>query len=174
MHPTERQKNISREVLRLKAIYPGSFDPITYGHIDIIKRASKIFDNVTIVLMNNPRKNPLFSIDERFEMIKESTKEFRNVNVKVHTGLLVQYVKSSLVKIVIRGLRALEDFEYEFEMALTNRQMCPELEMVYLMTDLKYLFVSSSMVKEIAQFGGELNKWVPPIVEKELRKKFQR
>ncbi len=158
----------------MKAIYPGSFDPITYGHIDIVKRASKIFDSVTIVLMNNPRKNPLFSIDERFKMIKESTKEFKNVNVKVHTGLLVQYVKTSSVKIVIRGLRALEDFEYEFEMALTNRQMCPELEMVYLMTDLKYLFVSSSMVKEIAQFGGELNKWAPPIVEKELRKKFQR
>jgi len=161
-------------VLRLKAIYPGSFDPITYGHIDIFERASKIFDHVTILLMNNPRKRPLFSIDERLEMIKESTKEFKNVDVKVHTGLLVQYVKSSSIKIVIRGLRALEDFEYEFEMALTNRQMCPELEVVYLMTDLKYLFVSSSMVKEIAQFGGELSKWAPPFVEKELQRKFRR
>jgi len=168
------QENIPREVLRLKAIYPGSFDPITYGHIDIFERASKIFDHVTILLMNNPRKRPLFSIDERLEMIKESTKEFKNVDVKVHTGLLVQYVKSSSIKIVIRGLRALEDFEYEFEMALTNRQMCPELEVVYLMTDLKYLFVSSSMVKEIAQFGGELSKWAPPFVEKELQRKFRR
>jgi len=157
----------------LKAIYPGSFDPITYGHVDIVKRATKIFGEITIVLMNNPRKNPLFSIDERFEMIKESVKDIKNVDVEIHKGLLVQYVKSSSAKVVIRGLRALEDFEYEFEMALTNRQMCPELEMAYLMTDLKYLFVSSSMVKEIAQFGGELKKWVPPIVEKALQKKFR-
>ncbi len=157
----------------MKAIYPGSFDPITYGHVDIVKRATKIFGEITIVLMNNPRKNPLFSIDERFEMIKESVKDIKNVDVEIHKGLLVQYVKSSSAKVVIRGLRALEDFEYEFEMALTNRQMCPELEMAYLMTDLKYLFVSSSMVKEIAQFGGELKKWVPPIVEKALQKKFR-
>ena len=157
----------------MKAIYPGSFDPITYGHVDIVKRATKIFDEITIVLMNNPRKNPLFSINERFEMIKESVKDIENVDVKIHKGLLVQYVKSSSAKVVIRGLRALEDFEYEFEMALTNRQMCPELEMAYLMTDLKYLFVSSSMVKEIAQFGGELKKWVPPTVEKALQKKFK-
>ena len=157
----------------MKAIYPGSFYPITYGHVDIVKRATKIFDEITIVLMNNPRKNPLFSINERFEMIKESVKDIENVDVKIHKGLLVQYVKSSSAKVVIRGLRALEDFEYEFEMALTNRQMCPELEMAYLMTDLKYLFVSSSMVKEIAQFGGELKKWVPPTVEKALQKKFK-
>ena len=157
----------------MKAIYPGTFDPITYGHLDIIERASKIFDEVTIVLMNNPRKTPFFTLEERLKMIKESVKDFENIRVDTHSGLLVQYVKTHSTKIVIRGLRALEDFEYEFEMAMTNRQMCPDLEAVYLMTDLKYLFVSSSMVKEVAQFKGELSRWVPPTVEKGLRKKFQ-
>ncbi len=157
----------------MKAIYPGTFDPITYGHLDIIKRASKIFEEITVVVMNNPRKNPFFTLEERLEMIKESTKEIKNVKVDTYSGLLVQYVKSHSANIVIRGLRALEDFEYEFEMALTNREMYPNLETIYLMTDLKYLFVSSSMVKEIAKFKGELEKWVPSIVEKKLREKFQ-
>jgi len=158
----------------LNAIYPGTFDPITYGHLDIVKRASKIFDEVTVVLMNNPRKTPFFTTEERVEMIKESVKDFENVHVDTHSGLLVQYVKIHSAKIVIRGLRALEDFEYEFEMAMANRQMYPDLEAIYLMTDLKYLFVSSSMVKEIAKFKGELSEWVPPIVEKGLLKKFQK
>jgi len=157
----------------VKAIYPGSFDPITYGHIDIIKRASKVFDDFTVVLMNNLRKKPLFSVEERLYMIKESLSGM-NINVDIHDGLLVQYVKQNNVKIAIRGLRAVGDFEYEFEMALANREMCPSLEMIYFMTDIKYLFLSSSMVKEIAQFGGELKEWVPPIVEKQLREKFQK
>ncbi|WP_456399119.1 pantetheine-phosphate adenylyltransferase [Mesoaciditoga sp.] len=157
----------------MKAIYPGTFDPITYGHLDIIKRASKIFEEITVVVMNNPRKKPFFTLEERLEMIKESTKEIKNVKTDTYSGLLVQYVKSHSANIVIRGLRALEDFEYEFEMALTNREMYPKLETIYLMTDLKYLFVSSSMVKEIAKFKGELEKWVPPIVEKKLQEKFQ-
>ncbi len=158
----------------LKAIYPGTFDPVTYGHLDIIKRAAKIFREVTVVVMNNPRKKPLFNLDERLKMLKETVKDIENVKVDSHSGLLVQYVEEHSAKVVIRGLRALEDFEYEFEMALANREMYPELENVYLMTDLKYLFVSSSMVKEIAQFKGELKKWVPPIVEKNLMEKFQR
>ncbi|WP_081895176.1 pantetheine-phosphate adenylyltransferase [Mesoaciditoga lauensis] len=159
--------------MTLKAIYPGTFDPITYGHLDIVKRAAKIFSEVTVVVMNNPRKKPFFTLNERLEMIKEATKDVENIKVDSHSGLLVQYVKEHSAKVVIRGLRALEDFEYEFEMALANREMYPELETIYLMTDLKYLFVSSSMVKEIAQFKGELNKWVPPIVEKRLIEKFQ-
>ena len=122
-----RQKNISSEVQKLKAIYPGTFDPITYGHLDIIKRASKIFEEITVVVMNNPRKNPFFTLEERLEMIKKSTKEIKNVKVDTYSGLLVQYVKSHSANIVIRGLRALEDFEYEFEMALTNREMYPNL-----------------------------------------------
>jgi pantetheine-phosphate adenylyltransferase len=158
----------------LKAIYPGTFDPITHGHLDIIKRAAKIFKEVTVVVMNNPRKKPFFTLDERLEMIKDATKDIENVKVDSHSGLLVQYVRKHSAKIVIRGLRALEDFEYEFEMALANREMCSELETIYLMTDLKYLFVSSSMVKEIAQFKGELSKWVPLTVEKKLREKFQK
>jgi len=157
----------------LKAIYPGTFDPITYGHLDVIKRAAKIFDEVTVVVMNNPRKKPFFTLEERLEMIKESTREIKNVKIDNYSGLLVQYVRSHSAKIVIRGLRALEDFEYEFEMALANREMCPNLETIYLMTDLRYLFVSSSMVKEIAKFKGELEKWVPPIVERKLKGKFQ-
>ncbi len=158
----------------MKVIYPGTFDPITYGHLDIIKRALKIFDEVTIVLMNNPRKIPFFTLEERFEMTKKATEGFENMHIDIHQGLLVQYIKTHSAKTVIRGLRALEDFEYEFEMAMTNRQMCPDFEAIYLMTDLKYLFVSSSMVKEIAQFKGELSKWVPQVVEEGLRKKFQR
>ncbi len=158
----------------MKVIYPGTFDPITYGHLDIIKRALKIFDEVTIVLMNNPRKIPFFTLEERFEMTKKATEGFENMRIDIHQGLLVQYIKTHSAKTVIRGLRALEDFEYEFEMAMTNRQMCPDFEAIYLMTDLKYLFVSSSMVKEIAQFKGELSKWVPQVVEEGLRKKFQR
>ncbi len=158
----------------MKVIYPGTFDPITYGHLDIIKRALRIFDEVTIVLMNNPRKTPFFTLKERFEMTKKATEGFENIRVDIHQGLLVQYIKTHSAKTVIRGLRAIEDFEYEFEMAMTNRQMCPDFEAIYLMTDLKYLFVSSSMVKEIAQFKGELSKWVPQVVEEGLRKKFQR
>ncbi len=156
----------------MKAIYPGSFDPITFGHIDIIKRASKIFEEVSVVLMDNPRKKPLFSAEERFEMIGESINDLKNVSVDVHKGLLVQYVKKHSIKVAVRGLRAVADFEYEFEMALANRQMFPDLEMVYLTTDIKYLFLSSSMIKEIAQFGGELDKWVPQKVVEGLRRKF--
>ncbi len=158
----------------MKAIYPGTFDPITYGHLDIMKRAAKVFDEITIVVMNNPRKHPFFTLEERLYMIEKAVNGIKNVKVDSHSGLLVQYVKEHNAKIVIRGLRALEDFEYEFEMALTNREMYPDLEVVYLITDLKYLFVSSSMVKEIAQFKGELDKWVPPIVEEKLKEKFRK
>ncbi len=158
----------------MKAIYPGTFDPITYGHLDVLKRATKVFEEVTIVVMNNPRKHPFFTLEERLYMIKKTVKDLENVKVDSHCGLLVQYVKEHEANIVIRGLRALEDFEYEFEMALTNRQMYPNLEIIYLITDLKYLFVSSSMVKEIAQFNGELGKWVPPTVEEKLREKFKK
>lgn len=159
----------------MKVIYPGSFDPITYGHMDIIKRASGIFDDFTVVLMNNLRKKPLFSDKERFQMIKEVLKE-ENVNAKVdiYDGLLVQYVKENNVKIAIRGLRAVEDFEYEFEMALANKEMCPDFEMLYFITDIRFLFLSSSMVKEIAEFGGELKQWIPQTVEKQLKQKFQK
>lgn len=157
----------------MKAIYPGSFDPITYGHIDIIKRASEVFDDFTVVLMNNLRKKPLFSVEERLYMIKEALKDM-NVKVDLHEGLLVQYVEQNDVKIAIRGLRAVGDFEYEFEMALANRKMCSNLEMIYFMTDIKYLFLSSSMVKEIAQFGGDLKEWVPSVVERKLKEKFRK
>uniref|UniRef100_A0A7V3RD99 Phosphopantetheine adenylyltransferase n=1 Tax=Mesoaciditoga lauensis TaxID=1495039 RepID=A0A7V3RD99_9BACT len=157
----------------MKAIYPGSFDPVTYGHIDIIKRASEVFEDFTVVLMNNSRKKPLFSVDERFEMLKSVTKEL-NVKVDIHNGLLVQYAKAHDVKVALRGLRAVEDFEYEFEMALANKEMDTNLETIYFMTDIRYLFLSSSMVKEIAQFGGELKQWVPEFVEKKLREKFQK
>ncbi len=156
----------------MRAIYPGSFDPVTYGHIDIIKRASTVFNDFTVVLMNNLRKKPLFSVEERLEMLKIVTEEL-NIKIEVHNGLLVQYVEEKKVKIAIRGLRAVGDFEYEFEMALANREMSPDLEMLYFMTDIKYLFLSSSMVKEIAQFGGKIDQWVPEIVAKKLQEKFQ-
>ncbi len=157
-------------VISVKAVYPGSFDPITYGHLDIIERALKIFDELWVVVMVNPRKKPIFTAQERMKMISQLVGGKRNVHVDYHEGLLVDYLKKQEIKVLIRGLRAVTDFQYELEMAIANKHLCGELETVFLMTDEKFSFLSSSLVREVAAMGGDVSLWVPPNVAEALRK----
>lgn len=157
-----------------KAIYPGSFDPITNGHVDIIKRALEIFDKILIAVLENPQKEPLFTTKERMDMIKEIFADRKDVEVKSFHGLLVEFAKKNNVKIVIRGLRAISDFEYEFQMALMNRKLNPEIETFFMMPNVKYSFLSSNLVKEVFELGGCLKDLVPEQVENKLRGKFKK
>ncbi|WP_130806866.1 pantetheine-phosphate adenylyltransferase [Senegalia massiliensis] len=157
----------------MTVIYPGSFDPVTNGHLDIIKRASKKFDKIIVTVLNNPSKNSLFNVEERVELLKNTTKDIENVEIDSFAGLLIDYAKSKDVSIILKGLRALSDFEYEFQMALTNTMLDEELETFFLMTSSKYSFLSSSVVKEIAKFNGDVSKLVPEIVEYNLNKKLK-
>ncbi|AFG34386.1 pantetheine-phosphate adenylyltransferase [Fervidobacterium pennivorans DSM 9078] len=157
----------------VRAIYPGSFDPITYGHIDIAKRAAELFDELYVVVMENKRKHYTFTIEERVEMVKECLKDIPNVRVDTFSGLLVEYTTKNKINVVIRGLRAVTDFEYELQMALANKEICNGVETVFLMTDKNYSFLSSSLVKEVASFGGQVSQWVPEFVERKLREKFR-
>lgn len=157
----------------VRAIYPGSFDPITYGHIDIAKRAAELFDELYVVVMENKRKNYTFTIEERVEMVKECLKDLPNVRIDTFSGLLVEYTTKNNINVVIRGLRAVTDFEYELQMALANKEICNGVETVFLMTDKNYSFLSSSLVKEVASFGGQVSQWVPEFVERKLREKFK-
>ncbi len=154
------------------AIYPGSFDPVTYGHIDIIKRAADIFDNLTVSVLNNKVKTPLFSVEERVNILKEVTKDIPNVSVESYEGLLVEYCKMSNASVIIRGLRAITDFEYELQLAQTNRKLGDEVDTVFLTTSLEYAYLSSSTVKEVASFGGDISKFVPPFIADMVYKKF--
>ncbi len=156
------------------AIYPGSFDPITNGHLSIIRRALEIFDKLIVAILINPRKKPLFSVEERIYMIKEATKDLKNIEVDTFEGLLVDYAVKKGAKAIIRGLRATSDFEYEFQMALMNRKLNSSIQSIFLMTDYKWLYVSSSIVKEVASFGGDVSGLVPEIVCKKLKEKFQK
>ena len=149
-------------------VYPGSFDPITNGHLDIIDRAAKLFDKVYVAVIRNPEKKPAFDIESRIEMIKATVKD--NVEVDGFDGLLIDYVKKVKAHAIIRGLRAVSDFDYEFQMALTNRKMDPDIETVFLMTDYKYSYLSSSFVKQIARLGGDVSSFVPKDVEAKLKK----
>jgi len=153
-------------------IYPGTFDPITNGHISIISRALKIFDRLVIAILNNPQKLPLFTIEERIQMIREVLKDQRHVEVDSFNGLLVDYVIQKKTNVVIRGLRALSDFEYEFQMALMNRKLNREVQSIFLMTDYKWFYTSSTIIKEAASLGGEVSGLVPPIVCRKLKQKF--
>jgi len=153
-------------------IYPGTFDPITNGHISIISRALKIFDRLVIAILNNPQKLPLFTMEERIQMIREVLKDQRNVEVDSFNGLLVDYVIQKKTNVVIRGLRALSDFEYEFQMALMNRKLNREVQSIFLMTDYKWFYTSSTIIKEAASLGGEVSGLVPPIVCRKLKQKF--
>jgi len=150
------------------AIYPGSFDPITNGHLDIIKRAAKLFDKVIVAVIRNPSKKPQFSLAEREEMIQSSIIEMKNIEVDSFDGLLVSYANQKKANVIVRGLRAVSDFDYEFQMALTNRKMAPEIETLFFMTDYKYSYLSSSFVKEIARLGGKVSELVPAPVAKQL------
>ena len=158
--------------MKRTAIYPGSFDPITYGHIDLIERAVGLFDELIVSVARNIRKTDLFSISERLDMIKELTNTYGNVSVDSFDGLLVDYVREKKACCVVRGLRAFSDFEYEFQMALTNRKLNDSYETIFLMTHENYSFISSSLVKELIEFGGDIKAFVPGLVEQKLREKF--
>ncbi len=159
---------------RRSAVYPGSFDPITNGHIDLVHRALKIFDDLTIAVLVNPKKTPLFSFQERMEIIKEVFKDESRVEVDCFDGLLIDFLKKKKSNIVIRGLRAVSDFELEFQMALINRKLSPEFETFFMVPGLNYTFLNSSVIKEIYSFGGRAPDLVPPIVDKYLMERFKK
>ena len=152
----------------VKAIYPGTFDPPTNGHLDLIARGSKLFEHLTVAILNNPVKNPLFTVEERVEMLKESTRQLGNVSVATFEGLMVDFARQSGATAVLRGIRAITDYEYEFQMALMNRRLAPEIETVFLQPAGRYSFVSSRLVKEVVSFGGKVDGLVPSNVAKRL------
>ncbi|MGI6643855.1 MAG: pantetheine-phosphate adenylyltransferase [Bacillota bacterium] len=152
----------------LKAVYPGSFDPVTNGHLDIVARASKCFDQVCVVVFTNIEKNPFFTVEERVEMMRSVCRDYPNVVVQSASGLLVEYCKAMGIRVIVKGLRAVSDFDYEFKMALMNKKLSPDLETVFMITALKYLYLSSSLVKEVASYGGCIKGLVPPLVEERV------
>src|SRR5262245_558203 len=156
------------------AIYPGSFDPLTFGHVDVIERSARLFDKVIVSILTNAQKAPLFSLEERIEIMREILKpRFENVEVDVFHGLLVDYAKEKKAKVIVRGIRAVTDYEYEFQMALMNRRLNPESETVFMMPAEKYSYLSSRLVKEIAELGGSVAGLVPESVEKRLKQRFK-
>jgi pantetheine-phosphate adenylyltransferase len=158
---------------KIIAIYPGTFDPLTYGHLDVLHRAAGIFSSVIIAVAESSGKNTLFTAEERMEMIKKTVKE-KNIRIKSFKGLLVNYASQAKAGVIIRGLRAVSDFEYEFQMALTNRKISKKVETVFLMPGEKYSYISSTFVKEIAKYGGDVSAFVPPAVNRMLKDKFKK
>lgn len=155
-----------------KAIYPGSFDPVTNGHLDVIQRAANLFDKLYVGVLVNSTKNPLFSIEERVSMLKEELKTYPNIEVVSFDGLLVEYCKANEISTIVRGLRAITDFEYELQIAQTNRVMAPQVDTIFLTTCLEYAYLSSSIVKEIASYSGDISQTVPPHVAEKVRMKY--
>lgn len=155
------------------AIYPGTFDPVTYGHIDIIKRAHEIFSDVVVAVAHNPHKKPVFDVKQRVDLLKKAVSGLSGVEVIDFQGLVVELARKRKAKVLIRGLRMLSDFEYEFQMALMNRKLNRDIQTVFLMTGLRWIFTSSSIIKEAACFGGNINGMVPPIVNQRLKEKFE-
>lgn len=162
---------ISKTLKPLRAIYPGSFDPITNGHLDILDRTLSLFPEVVIVVAGTDRKNPLLSADERVDLIREVTRDRKGVTVDRWGGLIMDYAKKNKISAVIRGLRAASDFEYEFMMASMNKEIAPEVETLFMMTAQNLYFVSSSMIKELFLYGGDISPYVPPLVIKKLKSK---
>ncbi|MDX1707973.1 MAG: pantetheine-phosphate adenylyltransferase [Desulfobacterales bacterium] len=154
------------------AIYPGSFDPVTNGHIDIVERGLKLFDKIIVSILHNPKKEYLFPLEERLEMLRDCLKKFKGVEIDSFDGLLVDYAASRKAHAILRGLRAMSDFEYEFQMALMNRRLNREVQTVFLMTGLRWIFTSSSIIKEAIQFGGNIDGMVPKLVQKKLKQKY--
>ena len=154
------------------AIYPGTFDPVTNGHIDIAERGLRIFDKIIVAIMHNPVKKCFFSVEERVEMLEKSFEKFSNIEVDTFDGLLVDYAAKRKSHAILRGMRAVSDFEYEFQLALMNRRLNREVQTVFLMTGLRWIFTSSSIIKEAAHFGGDIKGMVPPVVNQKLKEKF--
>ena len=157
----------------LRAIYPGSFDPVTLGHLDIIRGSAAIADELIVGLLNNKAKTPLFSVGERVKMLEEVTKDFPNVKIIPFEGLLVEFAKQMDAKVIVRGLRAITDFEYELQMSQTNHKIEPEIETLFLTTSLEFSFLSSTTVKEVASFGGDITQFVPEVIVKKIKEKME-
>jgi len=156
------------------AIYPGSFDPVTNGHLDIIERGTGIFDRVIVAVLVNVAKNPLFTLEERLEMLRDATSRWRNVVIDTFDGLLVSYAAQRQARVILRGIRAVTDFEYEFQMASMNRRLAPGIETVFMVPAEAYSYLSSSLVKEVVSLGGSVTGLVPPLVEQHLHVRIQR
>lgn len=156
-----------------RAIYPGSFDPITHGHLDIIERSAVVVDELIVGVLHNKAKNPLFSVEERVRMIREVTKNIKNVKVVAFEGLLVDFAKLMEAKVIIRGLRAVTDFEYELQMAQTNRKLDTSIETLFMTTGMEYAYLSSSTVREVAAFGGDISQFVPELIKVQIIKKIK-
>ena len=154
------------------AVVPGSFDPITNGHLDIIKRAADVFDIVYVAVLNNSSKNPLFTVEERIDLIDQATKQFPNIRIESSSGLLINYAQEKNAKAIVRGLRAVSDFEYEMQITSMNRVLDENIETFFIMTKNQYSFLSSSIVKEVAKYGGNVSELVPGVVEQALKEKF--
>lgn len=155
------------------AVCPGSFDPVTLGHIDIIRRAARMFDRVVVVVMTNVSKKPLFTKEERMELLRRATADIPNVEVDWNDGLLAEYMREKKADVIIKGLRALSDFEYEFQMALTNRQLNPDVETAFLTTTAEHMYLSSSLVKQVALFNGDISGFVPACILEDISRKFE-
>jgi len=156
------------------AVYPGSFDPITNGHIDVIRRGTKVFDRLIVAVADNPAKQALFTKEERTDMIRDVTKGFKNVEIDSFDGLVVDYVHRKKAGVILRGIRTISDFEYEYQMALTNRTFAQDIETMFVMTHEEYSFVSSRLIKEAVSMGGDVSSFVPKDVEKRLKQKFKK
>ena len=154
------------------AVYPGTFDPVTFGHLDIIQRASQLYDKLIIGVLHNSEKTPLFSVQERVKILTKATEDIANVEVRSFEGLSVDFARSSGAKVIVRGLRLITDFEYELQMAQTNRKLAPDVDTTFLYTSLQYSYLSSTTVKEVARFGGDIHEFVPGFIMEEIKKKL--
>ena len=158
---------------KLLAIYPGSFDPITNGHLDLIERSARLVDKLVLAILHNQKKTPLFSVEERLDMLREATARWHNVEVDSFEGLLVDYAAGRGANLIIRGIRAISDYDYEWQMALMNRRLRPEIETMFLMAGEAHSFISSQLVKEVLRLGGDISDLVPQVVERRLKQVFQ-
>lgn len=155
-----------------RAVYPGSFDPVTFGHLDIIRRSATLVDELVVGVLNNSSKTPLFSVEERVNMLREVTAGLPNVEVQSFEGLLIDFLRKNSARVIVRGLRAITDFEYELQMAQTNRVIAPEIDTIFLTTNLRYSYLSSSIVKEIAEYHGDISEFLHPMIAEKVREKL--